>query len=69
MPNEAKGSFRCPRCGAPTWGELSFCQQCGEPLDRQCPECGATWRYMYEYPYCPSCGAKTGQQIGKKGFK
>ena len=68
-PGEVRGPFRCPRCGAPTWGELNFCQQCGQDLDFKCPQCGATWRYMYEYPYCPNCGAKTGQKVGKGGFK
>ncbi len=62
MAEEPKGPFRCPRCGAPTWGDLNYCEQCGQALNVECPSCGATWRYMYEYPYCPSCGAKTGQK-------
>ena len=67
-PGESRGSFRCPRCGATTWGDLNFCQECGQDLYIECPGCGATWRFMYEYPYCPGCGAKTGQAIGKRGF-
>ena len=66
---ESKGPFKCPRCGATTWGDLNFCQACGQDLYVECPGCGATWRFMYEYPYCPSCGAKTGQELGKAGFK
>jgi len=53
------GPFRCPKCGTPTSGHLKFCSECGEPLDKECPECGATWRHMYSYTFCPSCGAKT----------
>ena len=63
---EAKGAFRCPRCGAVTWGDLNYCQECGQYLWIECSGCGATWRYYYEYPYCPSCGAKMGQVITKK---
>jgi len=54
------GSFKCPGCGETTWGALKHCPKCGEPLTRQCPECGGTWRYIYEddYKFCPSCGAR-----------
>ncbi len=62
---EAKWSFRCTRCGNVTWGDLQFCSECGQSLTISCPGCGATWRYMYEYPFCPSCGAKTGQKKGQ----
>ena len=59
----AKGPFRCPRCGAATWGELGNCPQCGQPLNIECPECGGRWRYIYDYKYCPSCGAKVRSKI------
>lgn len=54
------GPFKCPGCGATTWGDLKYCPKCGEPLIRTCPECGGTWRYIFDddYRYCPSCGAK-----------
>jgi len=54
---QALGAFRCPKCGTLTSGGLKFCSECGEPLDIECQECGATWRYMYGYTFCPSCGA------------
>ncbi len=65
---ETKGSFKCPRCGASTWGDLNFCQECGQDLFFECPGCEATWRFMFEYLYCPSCGAKTGQSSEKREF-
>ena len=52
----AKGAFKCPRCGAATWGDLIFCMECGQPLINACPECGTTWRYMFERAFCPNCG-------------
>jgi len=62
-PAEAKGPFRCPRCGISTWGALGNCPQCGQPLNIECPECGGRWRYIYDYKYCPSCGAKVRSKI------
>ena len=57
---EMGGSFKCPGCGETTWGALKHCPKCRESLDRQCSECGKTWRYVYEddYRFCPSCGAR-----------
>lgn len=52
------GAFKCPRCGATTWGNLKNCPECGELLTIECPECGETWRFIYNYRYCPSCGTK-----------
>ncbi|MEW6674762.1 MAG: zinc ribbon domain-containing protein [Nitrospirota bacterium] len=60
---QPKGAFRCPRCGSVTWGNLRFCSECGEPLDTRCKECGAKWRYIYEYAFCPSCGAKIKRKL------
>ena len=61
MAEQAKtlGAFRCPKCGTVTSGGLKFCSECGESLEIECPECGATWRHIYSYTFCPSCGAKT----------
>ena len=53
------GPFRCPKCGTVTSADRKFCTECGEGLDVECPGCGATWRFMYTYPFCPECGAKT----------
>lgn len=58
-----KGPFRCPRCGSATSGDLKFCSQCGEPLDIECQECGAKWRYIYGYTFCPFCGAKLKKKV------
>ena len=51
--------FKCPGCGATTWGALKYCPKCGEGLTRECPQCGGTWRYTYgeDYKFCPRCGA------------
>lgn len=61
------GAFRCSRCGAVTWGDLDHCMECGLPLKTKCDECGVTWRHIYGYQYCPSCGArvKMRKQVGK----
>jgi len=58
MEKQALGPFRCPKCGTVTSGDLKFCSECGEALDIECSECGVTWRHMYSYSFCPSCGAK-----------
>ena len=55
---KGRGAYRCPRCGTLTSGQQHFCPKCGEPLTIKCRECGETWRYLYEYLFCPSCGAK-----------
>ncbi len=52
------GPFRCPRCGATTWGNLKHCLECGQALDEECEYCGVTWRYFYDYAYCPECGKR-----------
>lgn len=61
------GSFRCPRCGTTTWGNLNYCSECGKELYTECTGCGATWRYFYEYPFCPNCGTKIKKEIRKAG--
>ena len=53
------GPFLCPKCRATTSGEYSYCPECGEPLDIQCPTCGFTWRFYLHHSFCPSCGKKT----------
>jgi len=52
------GAFRCPKCGTVTSRGKSFCVECGEALDIECTECEKTWRYMFNYVFCPSCGTK-----------
>jgi len=57
MPGKS-GPFRCPGCKKATSGDLRHCPNCGEALVTTCSGCGASWRYMYEYKFCPSCGTK-----------
>ncbi|MDP2168694.1 MAG: zinc ribbon domain-containing protein [Thermodesulfovibrionales bacterium] len=52
------GTFKCPDCGATTWGDLKHCPNCGHSLTVVCPVCGRIWRFTYEYKYCPNCGTK-----------
>jgi len=49
-------AFKCPKCGKTTGGKEKFCIDCGQPLNISCPECGETWRFMFEYKFCPGCG-------------
>lgn len=49
-------AFTCPKCGKPTSSIEKFCIECGQPLDIICPECGETWRFIFDYKYCPTCG-------------
>ena len=58
---EGTGPFRCPGCGATTWGALDYCSECGRYLYRDCRKCGKKWRYMHDYTFCPDCGAKVQQ--------
>jgi len=57
------GAYRCPKCGTVTGGDRKFCSECGKELDIECPECGAIWRYMYNYTFCPSCGVKVKKKL------
>ena len=61
MSSEGTGPFKCPKCGATTWGALEYCGECGMYLYKECPKCGNRWRYMFERPFCPDCGAKVAQ--------
>ncbi len=49
-------AFKCPKCGKLTGGNEKFCVDCGQPLNVICPECGESWRFMFEYKFCPGCG-------------
>ena len=49
-------AFRCPKCGELTAGNEKFCIECGQPLNVVCPDCGESWRFMFEYKFCPGCG-------------
>lgn len=68
MSEKKLGPFRCPRCGAVTGGNLKYCNECGQALDKECEECGASWRHYFSYSYCPNCGArlKVKKESGKK---
>ena len=56
--SEGTGPFKCPKCEETTWGNLKHCPNCGQSLTTECSSCGVSWRYIYEYKFCPSCGAK-----------
>ncbi len=49
-------TYKCPSCSKTTGGNEKFCIACGTALDIKCPNCEHTWRYMYEYKFCPNCG-------------
>ena len=49
-------AFKCPKCGKLTGGNENFCIECGQPLNITCPGCGETWRFMFDYKFCPGCG-------------
>ena len=61
MTGEGTGPFKCPRCGATTWGALDYCAECGMYLYREWPDCGKRGRYIYEHTFCQSCGARVEQ--------
>ncbi len=48
-------AFKCPKCGELTGGNEKFCIECGQPLNVTCPDCGETWRFIFEYKFCPGC--------------
>jgi len=64
-------AFKCPKCGATTWGHLKCCPNCGQSLNIICPECGHSWRYIYasDYKCCPNCGTKMGGEKVKSSTK
>ncbi len=49
-------AFNCPECGKTTGGNENFCIECGHALNVVCPKCGETWRFMFDYKFCPVCG-------------
>lgn len=49
------GEIVCPACGATTPGG-NFCAECGAPLTRKCPECGAN--VSPGVKFCGECGHK-----------
>ena len=53
---EGTGPFRCPGCQTATLSDLDWCPKCGFQLRVECSKCGGTWRYFYNYRFCPSCG-------------
>ncbi|MCF7888875.1 MAG: zinc ribbon domain-containing protein [Victivallales bacterium] len=53
-------AFKCPNCGISTWGNLKYCPECGQSLEKKCIDCGYSVRHMYgdKYKFCPKCGEK-----------
>lgn len=49
-------AFKCQKCGKTTAGNENFCEDCGQPFNIKCPECGNGWRFMFDYKFCPNCG-------------
>jgi hypothetical protein len=49
-------AFKCENCGKTTAGNEKFCIDCGQALNIVCPDCGLTWRFMFVYKFCPTCG-------------
>ena len=58
-------AFNCPGCGKTTGGNEKFCIECGHPLNTVCTECGETWRFMFDYNFCPACGQKVKKAIAE----
>jgi len=61
MMTEGTGSFKCPRCGATTSGAMDYCGDCGMSLQKECPNCGKQWRYVFDHTFCPDGGARVEQ--------
>ncbi len=49
-------AFKCPSCGKVTGGNEKFCIECGQALTIICPQCNESWRFMFVYKFCPTCG-------------
>ncbi len=49
-------AFKCPKCEKTTGGNEKFCMDCGQPFNISCPNCGNSWRFMFDYKFCPTCG-------------
>jgi predicted amidophosphoribosyltransferase len=62
-------AFKCPKCDKTTSGKEKFCMDCGQPLNITCPNCGETWRFMFEYKFCPACGHNMKKENHKGGQK
>lgn len=58
-------SFKCPKCQAPASGDADFCSHCGAPWNVECSKCGKSWRFFYQYKFCPRCG----EPVSKQGAK
>ena len=62
---EGTGPFRCPGCKTATLSDLDWCPKCGFQLRVECAKCGGTWRYFYNYQFCPACGTPASSQSKK----
>ena len=45
---------KCPWCTFPIRHDMSYCQNCGEKLAYECPECGEMRSILTRF--CPNCG-------------
>ncbi len=59
-------AFKCPTCGKLTGGAEKFCIDCGQSLNVVCPVCANSWRFMFDYKFCPNCGQKMKTDSKKK---
>lgn len=59
-------AFKCPKCDKVTGGNEKFCVECGQQLNITCPDCGESWRFMFEYKFCPGCGRRMKLENTKK---
>lgn len=48
--------MKCAACHAEMPSGLRFCEECGSPLERRCPQCGATPGPAAKF--CGSCGCR-----------
>jgi hypothetical protein len=53
-PAPLVSAWQCNSCGRTNPVGTMFCQQCGQPLGRICPNCQAS--YEAKANFCPSCG-------------
>lgn len=58
--------MKCPKCQHENPDGSKFCEQCGEPLDKQprfCPKCGV--ELSANVSFCPNCGCRVSANVSK----
>ncbi len=55
MAAAAGGSMRCSNCEHENPADFSFCEECGNPLGRSCPSCGAALSLRAKF--CGKCAS------------